>query len=164
MAGEEEKQSSTREIRINDSFQPFLLINEDENGNFETSIWRLSSIGEVKLYASTHLGQPDNKEGVGELKTEKFFEDPRRIWAELIPNTATAQQLERLSRELVLYYDLNINNSVVIKPRIKDSKLIFDVSSPDKSDKNIRSQDIRNPLLEDKKFVATSFFTFMKQI
>ena len=164
MTGGEEKQGKPIEIGMNNSFQPFLELRENEQGDFESAIWKLSNIGEAKFYASSDLRDVDDPEKAGILETKTFLEDPRRVWAEITPREKSEHEVEKLRSTLELYFDLIPNNSVLLIPRIENGKLIFDLATQVKTDKRVLQKEIKNPLLEDKKFIETSVFTFMRAI
>lgn len=128
-------------LELYQSKNPFEGIEPSKAGKYTSKTFDFAGVGDLVFYASPNIGQVD---------TKKYFQNPRRIWAELsFPDGTPQKDIESNSLGLSIIVQCRNNQSIILRPQSPyEQKVLFDIAS--------RPEDTVEPrtsLIEDASFL-----------
>lgn len=130
---------------------PFNQAKEDISGKIRSENRHLPEIGDLTFYASPNVGQID---------TTKFFKEPVRVWVELsLPEDTPPEEVKNLAIRIGVRVDVRNNQTIYLDAEVDGSKIIF-AQRETYRDRKIPPTTIKNPLIEDKRYLPGMVFEF----
>ena len=128
-------------VDLYQSKNPFKGIEPGITGKYTSKTFDFAGIGDLVFYASPNITQVD---------TKKYFQNPRRIWAELsFPEGTTQEDVDRITLGLAINVQVWKNQSVTLHAEVvNEQKVTFNMAS-----RPYDQVTQRNPLIEDTSFL-----------